>query len=53
MAFYFFLFTNHEKYDKTTSEKNLLKRGESILKIKDLNELQTYANKIRRGVHYQ
>ena len=50
MAFYFFLFTNHEKYDKTTSEKNLLKRGESILKIKDLNELQTYANKIRRGV---
>ena len=50
MAFYFFLFTNHEKYDKTTSEKNLLKRRESILKIKDLNELQTYANKIRRGV---
>jgi transketolase len=28
----------------------MYKRRESILKIKDINELQTYANKIRQGV---
>ncbi len=48
MVFYAILFTKLQKYDKTYI-KNILK-GRSGVKIKNIEELQTYANKIRKDI---